>query len=152
MSIDLESPNEQDTPSAGLSDLLSRLVAKREVRDGIAKQLKQADEELESLESLAAEQLGASGLDGCRVAGKTWWIDEALYISTVSADREKLLAAAKAEGLEDAITVSTTTIKAWLTERAKNSGSNLENATAGTKFDGLVSEYVKVRLRSRTTG
>jgi hypothetical protein len=152
MSIDLEELSEAERP-AGLSDLLAEIVAKREVRDALAKQLKAMDAGLERLEDLASEQLGASGLDGCRVAGRTWWLDETLYVSTADANREELIAAAQAERLNDAITVNTSTIKSFLVERAKAIGSgSLVDAVAGTKFDGLVNQYVKTRLRSRVAG
>jgi hypothetical protein len=136
----------------GLSDLLARIVAKQEIRDGIAAQLKSVEKELESLESLASEQLGASGLDGCRVAGKTWWIDEALYVSAPKENREKIIEAAEGEGLQDAVSVNTATIKSWLSERAKRLDTSLDDAAVGTKFEGLISQFVKVRLRSRATG
>ncbi len=148
MSIDLQ----ELSASEGLSDLLARLVAKQEIRDSLSTQIKAVEKEMDALESLTAEQLGASGLDGCRVAGKTWWVDEALYVSVPAANREQIIAAATAEGLKDAITVNTSTLKAWLSERAKNSGGSLEAAAEGTKFDGLISQFVKIRLRSRTTG
>jgi len=150
MSVDLEALADELTPPEGLSALLARLVERQTARDVVAGQLKAMDKELEELESQAAEQLGMSGLDGCRVAGKTWWVDEALLVSVPKDNREAVLAAARAEGLEDAITVNTATIKAWLTERAKENDSSLEQAADGTSFAGLVSSYVKVRLRSRT--
>jgi hypothetical protein len=137
-------------PPEGLSALLARLVEQQTARDIVAGQLKAMDKELEGLESQAAEQLGLSGLDGCRVAGKSWWIDEALRLSLVGADREELLKAAKAEKLEDAVTLNPATVKAWLVERAKEKGCPLEDAVKGTRFEGLVGQYVEVRLRSRT--
>ena len=141
-----------DLAPEGLSDLLARIVVKQEIRDGIAAQLKSVEKELESLESLASEQLGASGLDGCRVAGKTWWIDEALYVSAPKENREKIIEAAAGEGLQDAVSVNTTTIKSWLCERAKRLDASLDDAAVGTKFEGLISQFVKVRLRSRASG
>jgi hypothetical protein len=150
MSVDLGKLADELTPPEGLSALLARLVERQTARDVVAGQLKSLDKELEELESQAAEQLGLSGLDGCRVAGKTWWVDESLLVSVPKDNREAVLAAARAEGLEDAITVNTATIKAWLTERAKENDSGLEQAADGTSFAGLVSSYVKVRLRSRT--
>jgi hypothetical protein len=146
MSVDLT----ELTPPEGLSAMLARLVEKQSARDAVAAQLKSMDKELEEMESQAAEQLGASGLDGCRVAGKTWWIDEALRLSLTKDNREALIEAAKAEGLEDAVTVNNATVKAWLTERAKRSDCPLEDAVKGTRFDGLVGQFVEVRLRSRT--
>jgi hypothetical protein len=150
MSIDLQALADDLTPPEGLSALLARLVERQAARDVVAGQLKAMDKEIEELEDKAAEQLGASGLDGCRVAGKTWWVDESLYVSVPKDNREAVLAAAEAEGLEDAITLNTTTLKAWLKERAKEADVTLERAADGTSFAGLVSSYVKVRLRSRT--
>lgn len=141
---------EELAPPEGLSALLARLVEQQAARDVVAGQLKAMDKELEGLESQAAEQLGLSGLDGCRVAGKTWWIDEALRLSLTRENREQLIQAAEAEGLEDAVTLNNATVKAWLTERAKVSGCSLEDAVKGTRFEGLVGQFVEVRLRSRT--
>jgi hypothetical protein len=143
MSVDL-------MPPEGLSALLAKLVDRQAARDVVAAQLKTIERELDELESKAAEELGMSGLDGCRVAGKTWWIDEALRLSLTKEHREDLIEAAEAEGLEDAVTVNNATVKAWLTERAKASGCPLEDAVKGTRFEGLVGQYVEVRLRSRT--
>jgi hypothetical protein len=150
MSIDLAALADELTPPAGLSALLARLVERQAARDVVAGQLKQMEKELDELESQAAEQLGASGLDGCRVAGKTWWVDEALRLSLTKDKREELIEAAEAEGLEDAVTVNNATVKSWLTERAKESGCPLEDAVKGTRFEGLVGQFVEVRLRSRT--
>ena len=150
MSVDLGKLADELTPPEGLSALLARLVERQTARDVVAGQLKAMEKELDELESQAAEQLGLSGLDGCRVAGKTWWVDESLLVSVPKDNREAVMSAARAEGLEDAITVNTATIKAWLSERAKETGGDLERAADGTSFAGLVSSYVKVRLRSRT--
>ena len=143
MSVDL-------MPPEGLSALLAQLVDRQAARDVVAGQLKTIERELDELESKAAEELGMSGLDGCRVAGKTWWIDEALRLSLTREHREKLIEAAEAEGLEDAVTLNNATVKAWLTERAKATGCPLEDAVKGTRFEGLVGQFVEVRLRSRT--
>lgn len=138
------------TPPEGLSALLAKLVDRQAARDVVAVQLKAIERELDELESKAAEELGMSGLDGCRVAGKTWWIDEALRLSLNKEHREELIEAAEAEGLQDAVTLNNATVKAWLTERAKASGCPLEDAVKGTRFEGLVGQFVEVRLRSRT--
>jgi hypothetical protein len=148
MTIDLE----EETPPEMLSGLLERIVEKQKARDAASAALKTMDREIEELENQAAEQLGASGLDGCRVAGKTWWIDQALRLSMVGANREKLIEAAKAEKLDDAVTLNPATVKAWLNERAKESGCPLDEAVIGTKFEGLVGQYVETRLRSRVLG
>jgi hypothetical protein len=150
MSVEPSALADELTPTDSLSALLARIVEKQATRDTAAAAVKKMEKEIDELEALASEQLAASGLDGCRAAGRTWWVDEALYVSVLKDNRDEVIAAAKAEGLADAITVNTSTLKAWLAERAKETGSRLEDAATGTKFDGLVSSYVKVRLRGRT--
>jgi hypothetical protein len=136
-----------------LSTTLERLVALSKERDEAAAALKAIERQIDTLESLAAEQFQASGLDNCRVAGKTWWIDEALLLSVPKEHRDAVLAAAGKEGIaEELTTVNTATLKAWLQERAREKEVPLVDALKGTAFEGLVDEFVKVRLRSRTVG
>ena len=137
-------------PPERLSALLVQLVDRQAARDVVAAQLKTIERELDELESKAAEELGMSGLDGCRVAGKSWRVEETLRLSLTNGNREELIKAAEAEGLEDAVTLNNATVKAWLTERAKATGCPLEDAVKGTRFEGLVGQFVEVRLRSRT--
>lgn len=149
MSIELE---EHETPSDLLADVLARVAQKMAEIAAAEEVVKRLDKELNELESQATEQLALSGLERCTVAGKTWWRDETLLCSSLKEYREEMLEAARAEKLEDAISVNTATLKAWLTERAKARDIPLEDAVKGTRFDGLVSQCVKVRLRSRTVG
>jgi hypothetical protein len=143
MSTDLETPN------GLLADMLARAADKMREIAAAEEVVKRLSKELEELESQATEQLGLSGLERCTVAGKTWWRDETLLCSSRKEFREELIEAARAENLEDAIAVSTVTLKAWLMERARDRDIPLEDAVKGTRFDGLVSQCVKVRLRSR---
>jgi hypothetical protein len=146
MSMDFETPNGQ------LSDVLARVADKMREIEAAEQVVKRLDKELASLESQATEQLAISGLERCTVAGKTWWRDETLLCSSLKDYREEMLEAARAENLEDSISVNTSTLKSWLTERAKAKGIPLEDAVKGTRFDGLISQFVKVRLRSRSVG
>ena len=134
-----------------LSDLLSEVARLRDEKSAAEASLKSANERLERMERLALESLGASGLDGCKVAGRTWWMQESLRLSVNADQRDKVLDAAKKEGIaEEITTVATATLKAWLAERAKNRGRNRgESFVAGTAFDGLVTEFVESQLRSR---
>lgn len=152
MSVDLAALAEELTPPDSLSALLARIVEKQAARDTAAAAVKKMEKEIDELEALASEQLAASGLDGCRVAGKTWWVDEALRLSLTGANREELLKAAKAEKLEDAMTLNPATVKAWLVERAKEKDCPLDQAVIGTQFEGLVGQFVETRLRSRVIG
>ena len=137
--------------TGGLSATLTRLVELQKQKDAAAAALKAIERQIDTLESLAAEQFQSSGLDNCRVAGKTWWIDEALLLSVPKENRDAVLNAASDEGIaEELVTVNTATLKAWLQERAREKEVPLADVVKGTRFEGLVDEFVKVRLRSRT--
>jgi hypothetical protein len=146
-------PAEETEVVGELSTTLSRLVQLHKDRDAAAAALKSIQQQMDTLEALAAEQLKASGLDNCRVAGKTWWVDETLLLSVPKEHRDAVLAAAATEGIaEELTTVNTITLKAWLQERAREKDLPLADAVKSTAFSGLVDDFVKVRLRSRTVG
>lgn len=147
MSIDLE---ESETPNGLLADALASVAEKMGELAAAEEVVKRLGKELNELEGKATEQLAISGLERCTVAGKTWWRDEALRVNSLKEFREEMIKAAMAEKLEDAISVNTATLKSWLTERSKALDIPLEDAVKGTRFDGLVSQFVQVRLRSRT--
>jgi hypothetical protein len=105
---------------------------------------------LKEAESLAVEQLAASGLDGVRAAGKSWYVREFFSVSVPTENREAVVEAAKDAGLDDLIAVNTTTLKSWLTEQRRAGDGAGESLAAGTAFDGLVTEYREMRLSHRT--
>ena len=138
------------SPDGLLADVLARVASKMTEIDAVEKEAKRLGKELDELESQATEMLGLSGLQRCTVAGKTWWRDETLLCNSLKEYRAEMIEAAQAENLDDAIAVNTATLKSWLMERAKTLDISLEDAIKGTRFDGLVSQCVKVRLRSLT--
>ena len=151
MTIDMAELEKSVTPPDGLATLLATIVKEREAKDQMAGVVKAMEKRIEQLEALASEQIAASGLEKCRVAGKTWWVDETLLLSVSKDNRDAVLAAAKIEGIADELlSINTATLKAWLVERCKKNKSGLATASSGTAFEGLVSEYAKVRLRSLT--
>lgn len=156
LSDELESNTNGDaaTVPPALSDTLADIAHLRAKKSVAESELKGINAELDRLERLALEAFGASGLDGCRVAGRTWWMQEELRLSVDASNRERVLAAAQQEGIADEITtVATTTLKAWLKERAKAGGRERgQSFVAGTAFDGLVSEFVEPKLFSRAVG
>jgi hypothetical protein len=139
-----------------ISSILEKVADAKRRKEQAAAELKTVNEELDSLESLAIEQIQASGLDGCKAAGYSWSVSSTLRVSVPKENRDAVMAAATAEGLGDEIiTVQTATLKSWLTERlakAKSEGRYLEKASDGTPFAGLLSEYVELRLSSRKSG
>lgn len=104
------------------------------------------------LEQYACAAMESSGLNGVRVAGRSWRIEEALRLSVSKAQRDAVLAAARDIGIDDAITtVATATLKSWLIEKAKEAGREPgQSFVNGTPFAGLVGEFVEKKLRHLT--
>ncbi len=128
--------------------LVAELRVKKEAAEAVVKRI---DEDLKKNERLAVEALGVSGLDGCRVAGRTWWMQEELRVNIDAASREKVMKAAKKHGIAAEITtIATATLKAWLKEQATLRGRERgQSFVEGTAFKGLVTEFVEPTLRSR---
>jgi len=107
-----------------------------------------------SLEQIAVEDMTTQRLDGVRVAGRSWRVEESLHLSVPKDRRDAVLEAARAAGIEDAITtVATTTLKSWLVERAKEAGREAGSSfAAGTPFDALVGDSRDLKLRHVTGG
>lgn len=106
------------------------------------------------LEKWACAAMESSGLDGVRAAGRSWRVEESLHLSVRKDQRDAVLEAARAVGIEDAIvTVATATLKSWLIERAKTAGREPGRPfTDGTPFAGVVGEFVEKKLRHLTVG
>ena len=144
--------SDQLETSQRLSRLLERVAELQAEKDRIAAEATAVGKRLKDAEQMAVEELAASGLDGVRAAGKSWFTREFFSVSVPTENKEKVVAAAKAEGLTDLITVNTATLKAWLSERRKSANGEPTSLAAGTAFDGLVTEFREVRLSHRTVG
>ena len=136
----------------GMEMLIQGVVEKQREFDAASAALKKIRIELEDLERRAATILASTGMERIRCGGRTWWTAQELHVSVTAENRDKVLAAAKQVDL-DAVSVNTSRIKGWLNdemERRRDAGDTLpEKAQHGTPFDGLVSEYSEVKLRSR---
>ena len=131
-----------------LSETLERVAALYDEKAEAEKVVKDIKKRLEQAESLAVEQLAASGLDGVRAAGKAWYLRD-FYSVSIPADRKAdAVRIANENGLEDYVAVNTASLKAWLIERHKERGG--DTLTAGTPWDGIVSEYHETRLSRQT--
>lgn len=137
--------------SHGLGKLLERVAELQAEKDRLAQETKRVNKALDVAEQHAVEMLAASGLDGVRAAGKSWFTQEWFSVSVPQENRDKVLEIARRE-CPEYIGINTSQLKAWLKEKRKDGGSNGESLAAGTAFDGLVSEYREVRLSHRTLG
>jgi hypothetical protein len=120
----------------------------------LSAQVEELQRQRAQIEGLAVEEMRSQRLDGVRVAGRSWRVEEALRLSVPKERRDAVLEAARAAGIEDAITtVATPTLKSWLVERAKEAGREAGRPfSAGTPFEGLVGEFVELKLRHLTVG
>lgn len=138
-----------------LSKLLERVAELQSDKDKMSAELSMINKKLKDAEGLAVEALAASGLDGCRAAGKSWFTREFWSVSVPTENRKRVVEAAQAEGLEDFVTVNTATLKSWLAERkrqADNDEGGFVGLAEGTLFDGLITEFREMRLSHRTVG
>ena len=126
---------EIDKKVAGLNDQIDVLKSRRD-----------------HLESVALEEMQTQRLDGVRVAGRSWRVEWTHSFSAPEAKKEAVMEAAKRAGLLEKVTqVNTARLKALLTERAKEAGTDARQPySAGTEFEGIVGEYVAPKLRHLT--
>jgi hypothetical protein len=135
-----------------LAAILERVASLQAEKDRIANEAKKINKALDEAEQLAVEQLAASGLDGVRAAGKSWYVREFFSVSVPTENREAVVEAAEAAGLDDLIAVNTTTLKSWLIEQRGGDGTADSALADGTPFAGLVREFREMRLSHRTLG
>ena len=147
MSIDVEIDG-QIGDSQRLSKLLERVAELQAEKDRLANEAKKVNKALDEAEQMAVEVLAASGLDGVRAAGKSWFTQEWFSVSVPVKNRDRVIEIAR-RVCPEYIGVNTSQLKAYLKE---NRAEGSDSLAAGTPFDGLVSEYREVRLSHRTLG
>lgn len=132
-----------------LAEMLTKVALKQEEVDELSDLLKAMKRELDVLEQEAVVMLAESGLEqGVPMAGRSWRWKEAPQISVLVENREEVLRRAEEVGLELA-SFNTAGLKAWLVENGKDSGREPgEPLAKGTPFEGLVSEFLPVKLYS----
>jgi hypothetical protein len=103
------------------------------------------------LEEIALEEIATQRLDGVKAAGRSWRVEWSHSFSAPEARKEAVMEAARRAGLLDKVTqVNTARLKALLTEKAKEAGTDPRRLFSdGTEFEGLVGEYVRPVLRHR---
>jgi hypothetical protein len=146
-------PSSTDTQVAPLQQALAEISE-------IDAQVKDLNDKIDALkerrshyEGIAIEEMTNGRLDGVKAAGRSWRIEWSHSFSAPEARKEAVMEAARSAGLLDAVTqVNTARLKALLTERAKEAGTDARSLySAGTEFDGLVGEFVRPVLRHVTS-
>ena len=137
--------------SMQLSAMLERIAELQAEKKRLEAEVSKVTATLKDAESLAVEQLAASGLDGVRAAGKSWYTREFFAVSVPDENKDKVLAAAKT-ACPEYIGVNTASLKSWLMERRRDGDETSGGLAAGTPFEGLISEFREMRLSHRTLG
>ena len=139
-------------PPAGkkeLTTLLESIVRLDEREDELAREIKLIRDQSNTLKEGAIAMLEENEFDGLRAAGKSWHIRTDTHLSVSAADRSAVLAIAETLGIRDAINaISMPTLKSLLKERALERG--VKEHVAGTEFEGLITEFNKRSLISRS--
>jgi len=131
-----------------LSDTFERVAELYDEKAKAEKVLKDIKQRIEQAEGIAVEQLAASGLDGVRAAGKSWYLRD-FYSVSIPADRKAdAVRIARENGMDDFVGVNTSSLKSWLNEQHKERGG--DSLAAGTPWEGIVSEYHETRLSRQT--
>lgn len=134
--------------SSGLSAALERIT---EI-DARVKELEASVKDLKAqrahYEGVAIEEMASGRLDGVKVAGRSWRVEIEHSVSIPSGVKAEIVEAARRAGLDDMVTIPTTSLKSYLRELAKDRGSDPESPWSdGTEFAGLVGEYIRPVLR-----
>jgi hypothetical protein len=131
-----------------LSETLERVAELYDEKAQAEKVLKDIKQRIEQAEGIAVEQLAASGLDGVRAAGKSWYLRDFWSVSIPADRKADAVKIARENGMDDFIGVNTSSLKSWLNEQHKERGG--ETLAAGTPWEGIVSEYHETRLSRQT--
>jgi hypothetical protein len=142
-------PTEHDNPLSSALEKIAQIDREIDVAELTVKELKKRRE---SLAEIAVEEMTAGRLDGVRVAGRSWRVEWEHSISATADNKDAVLAAARAAGMESQlIGVNTSQLKSVLKELHKAAGKDARQPWAeGTPFAGVVSEYVHPVLRHLT--
>jgi hypothetical protein len=138
-----------DTPVAPLQQALAEIGEIDSQVKNLNDEIDKLKERRNHLEGIAIEEMTNGRLDGVKAAGRSWRIEWSHSFSAPEARKEQVMEAARSAGLLDKVTqINTARLKAELTERAKEAGTDPRRPySEGTEFDGLVGEFVRPVLR-----
>lgn len=138
----------------GLANILAEVTEIDQKLSEIEVELKRMKARRTRLEEIAVEEMTAGGLDGVKVSGRSWRVEDSHHLSVAMDRRDEVLEAARGMGLDvDVLTqVNTARLKALLKEKATEAGKESGRPlSSGTPLEGVVSEYVVSRLRHRAS-
>jgi hypothetical protein len=140
---------EHDNPLSSALEKISQIDREIDAAELTVKELKK---KRNALESIAVEEMTAGRLNGVKVAGRSWRVEWEHSISATADNKDAVLAAARAAGMEaQLVGVNTSQLKSVLKELHKAAGKDARQPWAeGTPFAGVVSEYVHPVLRHLT--
>jgi hypothetical protein len=120
--------------------------------DEMERSIKDLKKQRIAAEKVAVDEMLASRLDGVRAASRSWRVEWTHSMSVPADRRDEVLDAARAEGWAgELVQVNTSRLKALLSEKAKDAGTDARASFVdGTRFEGLVGEYVQPVLRHVT--
>lgn len=150
----MQSAQATQADSTPLSNALEQISQIDREIDEVELAVKTLKKRRELLANIAVEEMTAGRLDGVRVAGRSWRVEWDHSVSATAEDKDAVLAAARAAGMEkQLIGVNTSQLKSVLKEMSKAAGKDAREPWAdGTAFAGLVSEYIRPVLRHVTVG
>lgn len=149
------SPSTGTSTLGELSDRLTEIQTIDDTIDGLEEQIKALKKRRDHLEGLCVEDLLTSRTDRYGAAGRLWRVEWTHSLSATAANKNELLSAAKALGIDaDSITqINTAKLKEIVRQLAEDQGKDVrEKWIAGTALEGLAGEYVAPRLRSVKAG
>jgi hypothetical protein len=132
-----------------LSQALERINELSEEIKELEEKSKALRKQRDHFEELAINEMSDSRLDGVKAAGRSWRVESEHSFHIPSDRKSEVVNAARRLGRDDIVTVATTSLKAFLRELAREAGKSGDMPWADdTEFAGIVSEYIRPKLRS----
>ena len=132
---------------------MRRINEKEQLAKRLEADAKDVRSEADLLKEQAMEQMGLEGISTVKCDGRVFYISRTRSISVPADNREEVLRLARERGW-DIGTVNTMKLKSLLVgeiEDLEPGQAQPASILGGTEFDGLVSEYQALQLRSRSS-
>lgn len=136
------------------TESLARYVELEQRKRDLKNDLKDVNSEIEALEEKLLPQFEAAGVQNMRINGMTVYIHRQLWAGAPEGNREAVIGALRASGLEDYVVenFNTQSLSAWVREQvAMSDDDELEDVydALPESFRGNVNISERFELRSR---